>query len=46
MRMAFLAVGLMIALVVAGCTYPSAKGRDLNAEAMQQMGYWGSEPGY
>ena len=43
---ALMAAGLVVALV-AGCAQaPPAGERDLNAEAMRQMGYWGGEPGF
>jgi hypothetical protein len=33
--------------VVGGCaTYPPPTDRDLNAEAIKQMSYWGGEPGF
>jgi len=45
-RLALLISGLVLALFSAGCANTSSKDRDLNAEAMRQMGYWGGEPGY
>ena len=36
-----------LALVaLAGCAQVPATDRDLNAEAMKQMSYWGGEPGF
>ena len=41
----FVVVGFALALVV-GCAQTPSKDRDLNAEAMRQMSYWGGEPGF
>lgn len=42
---ALVSAGLVLALV-SGCAQTPPKDRDLNAEAIRQMGYWGGEPGY
>ena len=36
----------VLTLLVAGCAQAPVKDRDLNAEAMRQMSYWGGEPGF
>jgi hypothetical protein len=33
-------------VVVAGCAQTAPRDRDLNAEAIKQMSYWGGEPGF
>jgi hypothetical protein len=43
-RWVVLGAAFLLALV-AGCAHNSAKDRDLNAEAMQQMGFGDGEPG-
>jgi len=42
---ALVAAGLVLA-TVAGCAQHPARDRDLNLEAIQQMGYWGNDPGF
>ena len=37
-------MGLVFALVSAGCAQAPATNRDLNAEAMDQMTHWGNSP--
>ena len=39
------AAGLMLA-IMAGCAQLPPTDRDLNAEAIKQMSYWGGEPGF
>ena len=41
-----LIVACVLTLVVGGCAQTPVKDRDLNAEAMRQMSYWGGEPGF
>jgi hypothetical protein len=40
-----LAAVCVIASLSTGCAQPTAKGRDLNAETIEQMGFWGGSPG-
>ena len=42
---ALVTAGLVLA-TVAGCAQGPARDRDMNAEAMQHMGYWGNDPGF
>jgi hypothetical protein len=42
---ALVSAGLVLA-TVAGCAQYPARDRDLNLEAIQQMGYWGNDPGF
>ena len=39
-------VGTLILATLGGCASNPHSGRDLNAEAIQQMGYWGNDPGF
>ena len=43
--LALVAAALVFA-TVAGCAQQPARDRDLNLEAIQQMGYWGNDPGF
>ncbi len=41
-----LAAASLVLATVAGCAQQPARDRDLNLEAIQQMGYWGNDPGF
>jgi hypothetical protein len=43
-RPAVLIVGLVVALLSFGCAQAPIVARDLNAEAMDQMSFWGGSP--
>jgi hypothetical protein len=45
-KLAALVVAGWLLATVTGCAQNPSRDRDLNAEAIQQMGYWGNDPGY
>ena len=42
--LASLVLGLAFAILAVGCAQTAPRERDLNAEAMQQMSWWGDFP--
>ena len=47
MRRGFLMLAVWAILAAStGCAQVPAKGRDLNAETIEQMSFWGGSPGY
>ena len=42
---ALLLAACLVASLSVACTQTPAKGRDLNAETIEQMGFWGGSPG-